>query len=153
MFSLRFRKHSLAFGRLPVLGYGKQSWNVVAEAGTRLLFFYSEYFGRLLSCNEHSEISQRECVLWDAHLMEQCVQSEICAYITQDTSQNESLIDNFNYINAGKTITKFCVVYDCWICLTILGTLSMLSHFEICVYSKITVQFDFWWKINSGTVV
>ena len=50
-------------------------------------------------------------------------------------------IDNFNDINAGKTMTKFCVVYDYYICLTILGTMSVLSHFEIRVYSKITIQF------------
>ena len=64
------------------LRFGKQSWNVVAGAGTRLLFFYWEYFGHLLSYNERSEISQWECVLWDAHLMKYCVQSKICVYFT-----------------------------------------------------------------------
>ena len=79
------------------LRFGKQSWNVVVGAGTRLLFFYSEYFGRLLSCNERSEISQRECVLWYAHLMKYCVQSKICVYFMQDARQNESLniLQNF----------------------------------------------------------
>ena len=38
------------------LRFGKQSWNGVAGAGTRLLFYYLEYFGSLLSCNECSEM-------------------------------------------------------------------------------------------------
>lgn len=65
-------------------------------------------------------------------------------------------IDNFNDINAGKTMTKFCEVYDYYICLTILGTLSMLRHFEMRVYSKITIQFWFLVKNNfrhSGVVI
>ena len=45
------------------LHFGKQSRNVVALAGTRLLLLYSEYFGRLPSCNERSEISVRMCAL------------------------------------------------------------------------------------------
>ena len=65
--------------------------------GNQTTFFYLEYFGRLLSCNERSEISQQECVLWDAHLMKKCVQSKVCAYFTQDARQNESLSENMWY--------------------------------------------------------
>ena len=100
------------------LCFGKQSLNVVAGAGTRVLFFYSEYFGRLLSCKERSEISQQECILWDAHLMKLCIQCKICVYFTQDARQNESLRVSVLTIKSKSVTLRLPTLYRNWLIFT-----------------------------------